>query len=196
MADDDLDDDLDDDADLGDDEDLEEGEESGGGGKKSKKKLFIIIGIVLLLLIGGGAAAFFTGLLDPLLGSTEEAAEGGEGGGDGGDGGGNAPLPPGQVVFFDLDEMIVNLNSSGRRQNLLKIKVSLELASADDLAKIQQVMPRVIDNFQTYLRELRIDDLRGSAGIYRLREELLTRVNIAVQPAKVNSVLFKEMLVQ
>ncbi|MEK9679223.1 MAG: flagellar basal body-associated FliL family protein [Rhodospirillaceae bacterium] len=196
MADDDLDDDLDDDADLGDDEDLEEGEESGGGGKKSKKKLFIIIGIVLLLLIGGGAAAFFTGLLDPLLGSTEEAAEGGEGGGDGGDGGGNAPLPPGQVVFFDLDEMIVNLNSSGRRQNLLKIKVSLELASADDLAKIQQVMPRVIDNFQTYLRELRIDDLRGSAGVYRLREELLTRVNIAVQPAKVNSVLFKEMLVQ
>ena len=161
--------------------------------KKSKKKLFIIIGIVLLLLIGGGAAAFFTGLLDPLLGSTEEAAEGGEGGGDGD---GNAPLPPGQVVFFDLDEMIVNLNSSGRRQNLLKIKVSLELASANDLAKIQQVMPRVIDNFQTYLRELRIDDLRGSAGVYRLREELLTRVNIAVQPAKVNSVLFKEMLVQ
>lgn len=196
MADDDLDDDLDDDADLGDDEDLEEGEESGGGGKKSKKKLFIIIGIVLLLLIGGGAAAFFTGLLDPLLGSTEEAAEGGEGGGDGGDGDGNAPLPPGQVVFFDLDEMIVNLNSSGRRQSVLKIKVSLELASADDLAKIQQVMPRVIDNFQTYLRELRIDDLRGSAGVYRLREELLTRVNIAVQPAKVNSVLFKEMLVQ
>ncbi len=196
MADDDLDDDdLDDDVDLGDDDDLEEGEESeGGGGKKSKKKLFIIIGIVLLLLIGGGAAAFFTGLLDPLLGSTEPAASGGEGGG--GEGGGKAPLPPGQAVFFDLDEMIVNLNSSGRRQNLLKIKVSLELASADDLAKIQQVMPRVIDNFQTYLRELRIDDLRGSAGVYRLREELLTRVNIAVQPAKVNSVLFKEMLVQ
>ncbi len=196
MADDDLDDDdLDDDVDLGDDDDLEEGEESeGGGGKKSKKKLFIIIGIVLLLLIGGGAAAFFTGLLDPVLGSTEPAASGGEGGG--GEGGGKAPLPPGQAVFFDLDEMIVNLNSSGRRQNLLKIKVSLELASADDLAKIQQVMPRVIDNFQTYLRELRIDDLRGSAGVYRLREELLTRVNIAVQPAKVNSVLFKEMLVQ
>jgi flagellar FliL protein len=194
MADDDLDDDLDDDVDLGDD-DLEEGEESEGGGKKSKKKLFIIIGIVLLLLIGGGAAAFFTGLLDPLLGGAEESASGGEGGGEG-EGAGNAPLPPGQAVFFDLDEMIVNLNSSGRRQNLLKIKVSLELASADDLAKIQQVMPRVIDNFQTYLRELRIDDLRGSAGVYRLREELLTRVNIAVQPAKVNAVLFKEMLVQ
>ena len=57
-------------------------------------------------------------------------------------------------------------------------------------------MPRVVDNFQTYLRELRLDDLRGSAGMYRLREELLTRINVAVQPSKVSAVLFKEMLVQ
>ena len=52
------------------------------------------------------------------------------------------------------------------------------------------------DSFQTYLRELRLDDLRGSAGMYRLREELLTRINVAVQPSKVSAVLFKEMLVQ
>jgi len=58
------------------------------------------------------------------------------------------------------------------------------------------VMPRVVDNFQTYLRELRVDDLSGSAGLYRLREELLIRVNVAAQPAKVNAILFKEMLIQ
>ena len=57
-------------------------------------------------------------------------------------------------------------------------------------------MPRIVDNFQVYLRELRLEDLRGSAGLYRLREELLSRVNIAAQPAQVNDVLFKEMLVQ
>ena len=62
--------------------------------------------------------------------------------------------------------------------------------------RVQAVIPRVIDNFQTYLRELRVDDLNGSAGLYRLREELLTRVNVAVQPAKVNAILFKEMLIQ
>ena len=72
----------------------------------------------------------------------------------------------------------------------------MEVASQADLAKVQAVMPRVIDNFQTYLRELRVDDLSGSAGLYRLREELLTRVNAAVQPAKVNAILFKEMLIQ
>ena len=102
----------------------------------------------------------------------------------------------GAVVFLDLDEMVVNLNTSGRRQSVLKIKVALELASKADLVGVQAVVPRVIDNFQTYLRELRVDDLNGSAGLYRLREELLTRVNVAVQPAKVNAILFKEMLIQ
>jgi len=187
MAEDDLDD-GDIDGDEGEDGD---GESSSGG----KKKLFIIIGAVFLLLIGGGAAAFFTGLLDPLLGGAEETAEEGEGeGGEGGEG--QAAADAGKAVFYDLDEMIVNLNTTGRRQSLLKIKIALEVASQSDVAKVQAVMPRVIDNFQTYLRELRIDDLRGSAGMYRLREELLTRVNVAVQPARVNAILFKEMLIQ
>ena len=56
--------------------------------------------------------------------------------------------------------------------------------------------PRIIDHFQVYLRELRVEDLRGSAGIYRLREELLARVNAAVKPTKVENVLFREVLVQ
>ena len=41
------------------------------------------------------------------------------------------------------------------------------------MPRIEAVMPRIVDNFQIYLRELRLEDLRGSAGIYRLREELL-----------------------
>ena len=57
-------------------------------------------------------------------------------------------------------------------------------------------MTKIIDNFQTYLRELRIEDLRGSAGMYRLREELFVRVNAAAAPVKVKDVLFREMLVQ
>ena len=194
MAEDDLEDDLEDedldDAEVSDGEDGDEdedGKSSSGGGKK---KLLIIIGAVLLLLIGGGAAAYFTGLLDPLLNDTNNS------GADGAGGGGQADGVDGAAVFLDLDEMIVNLNTSGRRQSILKIKVSLEVGSQSAATKVQAAMPRVIDNFQTYLRELRIDDLKGSAGMYRLREELLTRVTVAVQPAKVNAVLFKEMLIQ
>ena len=182
MAEDDLEDDVEDDVE---DDDLDEEEgDSGSSSSGGKKKLLIIVGAVLLLLIGGGAAAYFTGMLDPLLGDSEEPVGEGE------------SVADGLAVFFDLDEMVVNLNTSGRRQSVLKIKVALELASQADLVKVQAVIPRVVDNFQTYLRELRVDDLNGSAGLYRLREELLTRVNVAVQPAKVNAILFKEMLIQ
>jgi len=95
-----------------------------------------------------------------------------------------------------MPEMLVNLNTAGRRTSFLKISVSLELENATDIPRIEAVMPRIVDNFQIYLRELRVEDLRGSAGLYRLREELLSRVNNAAQPARVNDVLFKEMLVQ
>jgi len=95
-----------------------------------------------------------------------------------------------------MPEILVNLNAAGRRSSFLKMSISLELESAADVPRIQAVMPRIVDNMQAYLRELRADDLRGSAGLFRLREELLARVNAAAQPAKVNDVLFQEVLVQ
>ena len=190
MADDEIDDDEDE------DEDGEgDGEKSKEKSKGGSKKLLIIVGLVVFLVIGAGAAVFFTGLLDPLLGDgeTAEHSDGGEasGGEDGEDAEGGGP-----AVFHDVPEMIVTLNTGGRKQAFLKIRLSLELQSTGDVAKIQSLMPRIVDNFQVYLRELRMDDLKGSAGMYRLREELLTRVRAAAHPAKVNGVLFKEMLVQ
>lgn len=173
-----------------DDEDYDEDEDGEGSSKLGgKKKLLILIGVALLVVVGGAAAAYFTGLMDPLTrmlsgddGSSEAA------GGDG--------TIVGSVVFHDLPELLVNLNTGGRKSIFLKIRVSLELENAEDIKKVDEVMPRVIDNFQVYLRELRVEDLKGSAGMYRLREELLTRVSAAAAPAKVNDVLFKEMLVQ
>ena len=89
-------------------------------------------------------------------------------------------------MVFNMPELLVNLNGQGRRSNFLKISLSLELDDAADIPKLEAVLPR--DAFQTYLRELRPEDLRGSAGLYRLREELLARVNTSAQPAKVNDV--------
>ena len=163
----------------------EDGEEESSSG--GKKKLLIIVGAVVLLLIGAAAAVFFSGILDSE--ETEEPAE------KEAKEGAEAEMAK-KTYFIDLDEMIVNLNTTERRQSLLKIKVSLEVSEQKDVAMVQELTPRVVDNFQTYLRELRLDDLRGSAGMYRLREELLTRINIAVEPAKVKAVLFKEMIVQ
>jgi flagellar FliL protein len=146
------------------------------------------------------------GMLDPVVnmvagGGGEEthgAADAGDdghgGGGHGGDGHGGGAL--GGTVFYDLPEMVVDLNTGSRKPHFLKVRVSLELANPNDVARVEEVMPRVIDNFQVFMRELRVEDLQGAAGIYRVREELLRRVGNAVRPARVNAVLFKEMLVQ
>ncbi|NVJ91455.1 MAG: flagellar basal body-associated FliL family protein, partial [Methylocystaceae bacterium] len=159
---------------------------SGGGGKKK----ILLIAIPLVLILGGAAGAYFTGLLDPLLGVEDTATSG-----EGGDGAASGE-PAGPVAFTDLPEILVNLNTTGRKSSFLKIRVSLELPNALDVPQVEAVQDRVVDAFQVYLRELRVEDLKGSAGMYRLREELLARVNAAVAPVKVNDVLFKEMLVQ
>ena len=154
------------------------------GGMNGKKLVLFII-LPILLLIAAGAGAFMAGLLDPLLGKEPEPVV-------------EEEIEPvaSKAVFYDLPEMLVNLNSSGRKKSYLKISISLELTNEVDRDEIATLLPRVVDNFQVYLRELRIEDLRGSAGLQRLREELLIRVNTAAQPIQVRDVLFKEMLVQ
>lgn len=107
--------------------------------------------------------------------------------------------PAGKVsppVFFDVPDILVNLSSTGDRTQYLKVKVVLELPDEAMKAQIEPLMPRVMDMFQTYLRELRATDLDGSAGLYRLKEELTRRVNAAIAPERVNAVLFKEIVVQ
>lgn len=100
------------------------------------------------------------------------------------------------LIFYELPDMIVNLNTSGSQPRFLRIRVALEFGDRKIVSKIRRDMPRIIDHFQVYLRELRREDLRGSAGMYRLKEELMIRVNQTVQPSRVRDVLFREMLVQ
>ena len=152
------------------------------GGGMSGKKITLIVLLPLLLLLGAGAGLYFTGTLDGLLGGDEQAAA--------------EPAKPEKTVFYDMPTLLVNLNSGGRTSNFLKLSVSLEIAGENGQKKLERYMPRVVDNFQVYLRELRVEDLQGSAGLQRLREELLLRVNAAVDGVEVKDVLFKEMLVQ
>ncbi len=178
---------------MGDDVDEVEGEE--GGGKRGGKKLLIVIILLVLLLIGGAAAAYFTGLLQPVIDmvtggsqSTEETASDNSIE--------DTPAVTENVGFVDLPEILVNLNAGSGKQSYLKIRVSLEVADQKMVPEVEKMMPRIVDNFQVYLRELRPEDLAGSEGMFRLREELLIRVSAAAKPAKINDVLFKEMLVQ
>ena len=102
----------------------------------------------------------------------------------------------GESFFYEIPEVLVNLNSEGKRKTFLKMSVNLEVGKQEDFAHLDKILPKVLDNFQVYLRELRPEDLRGSEGIYRLREELLLRVNLASRPVIVKDVLFLNILTQ
>jgi len=177
-------------------EDFEEGEGSVEAPESEKSKLpikkILIIALPILLFLGAGAGLYFTGMIDKLLG--------GHGGGESHEAA--APHSDGKTtavqpaVFMDLPEMLVNLQTANRKQAFLKIRVALELENPTDPPRIEAVMPRIVDSFQVYLRELRVEDLQGAAGMHLLREELLTRISAAVKPVKVNDVLFREMLIQ
>jgi flagellar FliL protein len=168
-----------------DDEIEQDGEGDAPPKRKLSGKLIVIIaGALVIILAGGGAGAYFMGLFGGGHKADEKTAEE------------EAAQEQKNMVFYDLPEILVNLNTTGRKSSYLKIKVALEVNDPQAVPLLDARMPRIIDNFQVYLRELRIDDLQGSEGMFRIKEELLSRVNTAVKPVKVADVLFKEMLVQ
>ena len=175
-------------AEAGAEGDKPEGEGADAAPKKglakflSKKMLMIIVPALLLVIGGGGAGAYFF-LIKKSDKSQEAKAE-------------DAPLTPPKVAFSDMQDILVNIQSNDGTPAYLKLGVSLELEDDAQKAALTPLMPRITDQFQAYLRELRLDDLKGSAGVLRLKEELLRRVNVAAAPYHVRDVLLKEMIVQ
>jgi flagellar protein FliL len=145
-----------------------------------KGKLKLIVAVVgLLFLLGVGAGTWFFVFRH---GGGEVHAEA-------------APAKP--PAFIDVPDLLVNLvGLPGERVQYLKVKVVLEVKEEKQVEAIRPSMPRVTDLFQTYLRELRSSDINGSAGLFRLKEELTRRVNLAIAPNQVSAVLFKEIVVQ
>lgn len=181
-------------------DDATELDEASGGGKL---KLIIIL-VVILVLVGAGVGAYLMGMFgggeEHPQETTENAAHAADEPAAGAEGEG-ATGAPGEAVamgpfYYDLPVFIVNLNDTGTKTRILKANISLELENAEAVEKIKAFEPRIVDSFQVYLRELRTPDLKGSAGMYRLREELLLRLNKTIHPIKVNDILFKELFVQ
>ena len=175
---------------LDDGDDDDDGKKSGG-----RRKLILFVGapiIVVILLVG---VAIVTGIGPFGGGDEEEVTTKGSHGEEGEqEVGGSAR----NVGFYELRQMTVNLNTTDGTTEFLRITVSLEIANDTPETRVQldKMLPRVLDNFQTYMRELRLEDLNGSAGQFRLKQEMLSRINRAVEPVQVSDVLFSELLVQ
>ena len=97
---------------------------------------------------------------------------------------------------MDMPEIVANLNAPGRRPVFMRLRAKVEVSRAEDIPVLQAAMPRLLDLFQVYLREMRPEEMRGSIGTQRLREELMLRANLAAPPARITDILFTEILVQ
>ena len=182
--------------------DGDEGGEDGEGAPAKKKltpKMMIIAGVAALLVLGGGGAgAFF--MLKPkpeaAAGKVEKKKEKkGEKKGEGEKLVGEVREGPDGILFYTLPSVVVNMQTAEGRSTFLKLKLTLEVPDQATIDQLEPNMPRLQDMFQTFLRELRPEDLQGSQGSYQLRMEIQRRVNLVIAPSKVNAVLIEEMLI-
>ena len=177
--------------------------EAASGKKKLPLKMLIIVGAATLVVLGGGGgAAFF--LLKPKP-DAEHAEKGHEKekkekkkekkGEEKGESAAMVREGPDGIVYYTLPEVVVNMQTADGRPTFLKLKLTLELPDEGVVEELEPNMPRMQDMFQSFLRELRPEDLSGSQGSYQLRMEILRRVNLVVAPSKANAVLIEEMLI-
>jgi flagellar FliL protein len=155
---------------------------------KGGKKMLILASAVVVLLLAAGCGLWFSGIIPRMLHGKKDASATAIAAALAKE---NAP-----PVYVDIPEIITNLNAGPRKTAFVKIKIRIELASADDQKLVNDAMPRIEDLFQTYLRETRPEELHGSIGSYRLREEFISRISIAASPVHVRDVLFTEMFTQ
>lgn len=173
---------------------------------KKKPPLMILIaaGVGALVVLGGGGV---TAML--LLGGKKAHAEADKDhkgkekakpkkkADEKGDKKGVNPISEGPdgVVYYTMPDIVANIQTADGRPSYLKLKLAFELPDEAAAEEIEPNAPRLNDMFQGFLRELRPEDISGSAGSYQLRMELQRRVNLVIAPAKVNAVLIEEMLI-
>ena len=184
-----------------------EGGEEGAAKKKPPLKLIIIAAAAAVVVLGGGGTAAFL-LLKPKEDPAAHGSKGGhkekkkneekghgEGGKEGEKGQAVVREGPDGVIFYTLPDIVVNMQTADGRPTFLKLKLTLEMPDQHAVDELEPSMPRLQDMFQTFLRELRPEDLSGSQGSYQLRMEILRRVNLVIAPSKANAVLIEEMLI-
>lgn len=142
-------------------------------------KLVLII-ISVVLLVGGGAAYFLLGFSPANKAHAKEKES----------------VRPEELTFVQLPEVIINLKVGKNGPGILKAIFILELTSPKDKDLIDHLKPLIVDQCQTYLRELEVSDLQGAAGLERVRQEIKSRVINLVAPVQIRQVLYKDFLIQ
>ena len=135
---------------------------------------------VLLLLGGGGAGAWWLF----------------QGGGDQPSAPPSAAADVDSASYIEVPAITVNLRSDDGGARFLKVRFILVAANPGEVAGIKDRLPVVLDALQPFLRELRPDDLSGSAALFRIKEEMMARAAQALGSDAVRDVLIQDLVQQ
>ncbi len=95
------------------------------------------------------------------------------------------------TIFYDLPEVDVRLRNVPGKDQVVKIKLSIELSKMEDITIIEALSAKLTDAVIAHTIELMPEEIDGSEGIYWLREELLYRMNLIAAPVKISNLNFK-----
>lgn len=171
---------------------IEEGAEAAKAAKPKSRKKLIIIGAAagVVLLGGGGATAFMLSggsakaeTADAGHAKTDEkAAEGGD--------------ASGKEAYVDVPAFMVNLRSPDGQARFLKLHFMIVPADGVTPDALKEKLPLVMDSFQPFLRELRPEDLAGSAAVFRIKEEMMVRATATLGDGQVKDILIQDLVQQ
>jgi len=69
-------------------------------------------------------------------------------------------------------------------------------ANENKADEVKDKMPLIVDSLQSFLRELRPDDLAGSAAVYRIKEEMMVRMRRGFGAGSIQDVLIQDLIEQ
>ena len=155
-------------------------EASAAASEGRGKRPLILIGAVVVVL-AAAATLWFSGVLPHIVGHGHPEA---------------MAAAAEQPVLVDLPDIVSNLDTGTHRASFIKLHAKLKVMHAGEAAILQSNLPQILDIFQTYLRSTRPDELRGGEGTYRLREALMSRIDVEIPPVQVSDLFFTQILVQ
>jgi flagellar FliL protein len=186
---------------MSDDVDDVENEDDADGEAKPKMgmvKLGLFIGLPVVILLLGGVAAFmmFSG------GGEDEHAVALDEHGEPIENHEAAAAQPEEVFYYALHDdegepvtLLVNIRGTDGRPMVLQLELRFQSSDPDLGHVLEEQLPPIMDHYLAFLSELREDDLYGSAGMHRVRLELLRRINLAIEPSHVDQVLIQRFLI-
>jgi flagellar FliL protein len=143
---------------------------------KSPRKALLLGGVLALLMGGGGFYATWSGLL--------------AGGGSEPAGGHVAEMP--DIAFVPVAPLIVSIGPGGGERHLrFTSQIEVEAAEAE---AVTQLMPRIMDVMNSYLRALDSASLEDPAGLVRMRAQMLRRIQMVTGEGRVRDLLITEFV--